>query len=130
MRRKTGEPLTGFDGDPPTRPSPFILVKGVPHVMLLDQVWSEHLIKGFPGVICLGVSFPLSQVLQLAPLAMEVMVSDGLDLILLFSIHYLRGRFHKVGPMLFCFAIRCQQASVEDVMDGPGRGKLELIGNW
>ena len=105
-------------------------MKGVLHVMLLDQFWGKHLIEGFPGVVCFWVILPLDQVLEPVPSAMEAMVSNGLDFILLFSIHYLRGRFRKVDPMFFCFAIRRQQASMEDVMDGPGRGELELISNW
>ena len=99
-------------------------------MMLPDQLWGEHLIEGFPGVVRLWVILPFDQVLEFAPLAMEAMVSNGLDFVFLFSIHYLRGRFHKVGPMLFRFAIRRQQAGMEDVMDGPGWGKLELISNW
>ena len=61
---------------------------------------------------------------------MKTMVSNGLGLIFLFSIHYLRGRFRKVDPMFFGFTIRRQQASMEDVMDGPGRRELELISHW
>ena len=98
--------------------------------MLLDQFWGEHLVEGFPGVVRFRVILPFDQVLEVAPLAMEAMVSNGLNFILLFSVHYLRGRFRKVDPMLFCFAIRHQQAGMEDVMDGPGQGKLELISNW
>ena len=63
-------------------------------------------------------------------MTMEAMVSNGLDFILLFSIHYLRGRFRKIDPMLLCFAIRSQETSMEDVMDGPGWRKLELISHW
>ena len=56
------------------------------------------------------------------------MVSNGLDLVLLLSVHYLRGRFREVDPMFFHFTIRCQQTSVEDVMDGPGRRELDVTG--
>ena len=61
---------------------------------------------------------------------MEAMVSNSLDFILLFSVHYLKGRFRKVDPMLFCLTIRRQQAGMEDVMDSPGQRKLELVSNW
>ena len=122
--------MTRLDGDPPTRSSPFILLKGVFHVMLLNQLWGEHLIGGFPGVVRFWVPLPFDQILEFAPSAMEAMVSNGLDFILLFPIHYLRGRFRKVCSMFFCFAIRRQQAGMEDVMDGPGRRKLELISHW
>ena len=69
--------------------------------MLLNQFWGEHLIEGFPGVVCFWVALPLYQVLELVPSAIEVMVSNGLDLIFLFFVHYVRGRFHKIDPMLF-----------------------------
>ena len=98
--------------------------------MLPDQFWGEHLIEGFPGVVRLWVIFPFDQVLEFAPSAMEAMVLNGLNFIFFFSIYYLRGRFHKVDPMFFRFAIRRQQAGMKDVMDSPGRGKLELISNW
>ena len=122
--------MTGFDGDPPTRSSPFILTKGVFYVMLFDQLRGEHLIRELPGVVRFWVPLPLNQVLEFAPSAMEAMVSNGLDFILLLSIHYLRGRFRKIDPMFLCFAIRCQQTSMEDVMNGPGWRKLELISHW
>ena len=98
--------------------------------MLLNQFWGEHLVGEFPGVVRFWVPLPFDQVLEFAPSAMEAMVSNGLDFVLLFSIHYLGGRFRKVGPMFLRFAIRRQQAGVEDVMDGPGRGELELISHW
>ena len=98
--------------------------------MLPDQVWGEHLIDRFPGVVRFWIVLPFDQVLKLAPSAMEAMVSNGLDLVFLFPVHYFGGRFRKVDPMFFRFTIRRQQASMEDVMDGPGRGELELISNW
>ena len=104
--------MAGFDGDPPTRLSPFIFVKGVLHVMLPDQFWGEHLIEGFPGVVRLWVIFPFDQVLEFAPSAMEAMVLNGLNFIFFFSIYYLRGRLRKVDPMFFCFTIRDRKSVV------------------
>ena len=98
--------------------------------MPFNQIWGEHLVKGFPGVIRFQITLPLDQVLELTPPTMEAMVSNGLDFILLFSVHYFRRRFRKIDLMLLRFTIRHQQASVEDVMDGPGWGELELISNW
>jgi hypothetical protein len=66
--------LEGVDSDPPTRPSPFILVKGVLHVMLLYQIWGEDLIKGLPGVIRIWIALPFDQILEFALLAMITMV--------------------------------------------------------
>ena len=98
--------------------------------MPLDQLWSEHLIGELPGVVRFRIPFPFDQVLEFAPSTMEAMVSNSLDFVLLFSIHYLRRGFRKVDPMFLRFTIRRQQAGMEDVMDGPGRRKLELIGHW
>ena len=100
------------------------------HMMLLNQLGGKHLIKGFSGVVRFRITLPLDQVLELTPSAMEAMVSDGLDFVLLFSVYYLRGRFRKVDPVFLRFTIRRQQAGMEDVVDGPSRGKLELISNW
>ena len=105
-------------------------MKGVFHVMLSDQFRGEHLVGEFPGVVRFWIPLPFDQILEFAPSTMEAMVSNGLDFILLFSIHYLRGRFRKVDPMFLRFMIRRQQAGMEDVMDGPGWRKLELIGHW
>ena len=99
-------------------------------MMPFDQLWGEHLIGEFPGVVRFWVSLPLNQVLEFAPSAMEAMVSNGLDFILLLSIYYLGGRFRKIDPMFLCFAIRCQQARMEDVMNGPGWRELELVSHW
>ena len=99
-------------------------------MMLPDQFRSEHLVEGFPGVVRFWIPLPFDQILEFAPSTMEAMVSNGLDFVLLFSIHYFRRGFRKVDPMFLCFAIGRQQAGMEDVMDGPGRRKLELIGHW
>jgi hypothetical protein len=91
-------------------------------VMPPYQFWGEHLVLGFPSVIGLGVALPFDQVLQLAPSSVITVVSNGLDFVFLLVVDYFGGGFCKVGPVFFRLAIRSQQACVEDVMDGPGRG--------
>ena len=98
--------------------------------MLFNQLWGEYLTREFPGVVRVWVALPFDQILEFTPSAMEAMVSNGLDFILLLPIHYLGGRLCKVDPMFLCFAIRRQQTGMEDVMDGPGWRKLELISYW
>ena len=49
------------------------------------------------------------------------MIDDGLDFILLFSINDVRGRTWKVVPILVSFPERRQEASMKDVMNGPGQ---------
>jgi hypothetical protein len=61
---------------------------------------------------------------------MMSMVSNGLDFVFFFAVDYLGRRFRKVDPMFLCFAIGGQQTCMEHVMNGPGRGKLELVSNW
>jgi hypothetical protein len=57
------------------------------------------------------------------------MPHDGLDLILHLAFDHLRGRWVVIGSVFCSFVIRSQQGGVKDVMDGPGGGKAQLIGN-
>ena len=56
-------------------------------------------------------------------------IDDGLHLKLLFSTDDIWGRPREVGAMGGCLAIRGQEGGMEDVMDGPGGGKLESVSN-
>jgi hypothetical protein len=57
------------------------------------------------------------------------MPQDGLDFILCLPFDHLWGRWIMIGSVFRSLAIRSQQGGVEDVMDGPGRGKAQLISN-
>jgi hypothetical protein len=50
-------------------------------------------------------------------------------LVFFISINQVRGWPREVGAMSTRFAIRGQQGRVEDIMDGPGLGQVELIGH-
>jgi len=52
---------------------------------------------------------------------------DGLDLIFFCPSNQLWRRAAVVGAVLHSFVIRSQQGGMEDVMNGPGWGEVELI---
>ena len=79
----------------------------------------EHIAVVFPGVIGLGVPLPLNQVLESSPFPKMVVISDGLDFVLLFSVDDVWGGSREVGSVLSCFLIRGQKAGVEDIMNCP-----------
>jgi len=55
------------------------------------------------------------------------MSADGLDLEFFFSVHDIWRRSREVDAILGRLAIRSQQTCMKDVMNGPGRGKLQSI---
>ena len=88
-------------------------------VILTDQLIGEYIAVVFPGIVGLGVAFPLDQVLESSPSPEMAMIPDGLDFIFFFSVADVWGRSREVGSVLFRFPIRGQKAGVEDVMYGP-----------
>jgi hypothetical protein len=52
----------------------------------------------------------------------EAVINDGLDLILVFSFDQFGGWFDVIGTVLPGFAIWCEKASMEHVVDFPGVG--------
>ena len=85
------------------------------------------MVSCFPCVVCIGVSFPFDEVLELSFTAKMTMINDGLDLIFFGIFDKVRRWPRVVGPVFCGFAIRGQEGCVEDVMDGPGRGELQLV---
>jgi hypothetical protein len=65
--------------------------------------------------------------LQLAPLATEAVSHDGLDFVFCLALDHLWGRRIVIGSVLRSFVIRSQQGGMEDIMDGPGGGEIQLI---
>ena len=61
---------------------------------------------------------------------MKAVINNVLDLVFCFSCHQFRGRPCVIRPMSLVFVITGQQGGMEDVMNGPGKGKLQLISNW
>ena len=56
------------------------------------------------------------------PLSKMAMIDDGFDLEFFLSINDVWGRPWKVASVLVSFPERHQEAGMEDVMNGPGRG--------
>ena len=54
-------------------------------------------------------------------------INNGLDLVFFGVFDKVRRRPRVVGPVFGGFAIRGQEGCVEDVMNGPGHGELQLI---
>ena len=78
----------------------------------------------FPGVVSLGVSFPLDQVLKDLPPPEIAMISDGLDFVFFFPVDDVWGRSQEIGSVLFRLLVRGQKAGVEDIMYCPRWGKV------
>ena len=47
----------------------------------LDQCGRVYMVSCFPCVVCIGVSFPFDEVLELSSTAKVTVINDGLDLI-------------------------------------------------
>ena len=98
-------------------------------MVLVDKLGRKYLVRWFPCVIRLGVSFPFDQILK-SPCSPEITVTPDLfNFEFHFSFHDVRRGPREVDSMLDRFAIRGQQGRMEDVVDGPGRREGELIGD-
>ena len=78
-------------------------------VVGLEELWSEHLTRSFPRIVCCGVALPPHQVLQLVPFTKETVSHDGLDLVLLFSVDHLGWWLVEIDPVFRSFSVSCQQ---------------------
>ena len=88
------------------------------------------MVSCFPCVICIGIAFPLDKILKLSFTSEVTVINDGLDLVFFGVFDKVRRWPRVVGPVFYSFAIRGQEGRMEDVMDGPGGGELQLICNW
>jgi hypothetical protein len=61
------------------------------------------------------------------PSTKEAMSADGLDFEFFFSVYDIWWWSREVDAILGRLAIKSQQTCVEDVMNGPGRGKFQSI---
>jgi hypothetical protein len=68
------------------------------------------------------VSLPFEEVLQGPPLPIEMVINNGFDFVLVFTLDQFWGWFDVVGAMLWGLAIRREEAGVEHVVDLPGVG--------
>ena len=85
------------------------------------------MVSCFPRVVCIGIALPFDKILELSFTSEVTVINDGLDFILFGVFDKVRWWPRVVGPMFRGFTIRSQEGRVKDVMDGPGRGELQLI---
>ena len=86
-----------------------------------------YVVSCLPRVVCIGVSFPFDEVLELSFTSEVTVINDGLDFIFFGVFDKVRRWSRVVGPMFRGFAIRGQEGGVEDVMNGPGCRELQLV---
>ena len=86
-----------------------------------------YVVSCFPCVVCIGISFPFDEILELSFTSEVTVINDSLDFVLLGIFDKVRRWPRVVGPVFYSFTIGGQQGCVEDVMDGPGCGELQLI---
>ena len=76
-------------------------------VVDLEELRSEHLIRGLPRIVRYGVTLPPYQVLEFASFAKESVSHDGLDLVFFLPIDHLGWWFMEVGPMFGSLLVPC-----------------------
>jgi hypothetical protein len=81
-----------------------------------------HLPCRFPGVVCVWVSFPFEEILQGLLPAVEAVINNGLDFVLVFALDQFGGWLDVIGAVLRSFAIGGEEAGVEHIVDLPGIG--------
>jgi hypothetical protein len=99
------------------------------------EVWvndyvSMGLIGIFPGVVTFGISLPFDQVLQGFVASPSLVCMDLFHFIFFFSINQIRGRSCKVGPMCWCFSVRCQETGVKHRVNTPLGWEFKLYSDW
>ena len=75
----------------------------------LGQCGRVYMVSCFPCVVCIGVSFPFDEVLELSFTAKMTMINDGLDLIFFGIFDKVRRWPRVVGPVFHCFTIGGQE---------------------
>ena len=75
----------------------------------------------FPGVVRVGIPFPLHKVLEIMISPETTMINDGLDFKFFFSVDDVWGWPREVVAVLGGFPEWRQEAGAKYVMDGPGR---------
>ncbi len=74
-------------------------------MVLLDQQQSLQVGDWFPGVIALGVSHPLYEILQLFLASMTSVALDGLDLVLFVIVDEVRWGPRELFTMFNCLNV-------------------------
>ena len=85
------------------------------------------MVSCLPRVICIGVAFPLDEILKLSFTSEVTVINYGFYFVFFGVFDKVRRWPRVVGPMFFSFAIRGQEGCMKYVMNGPGCGELQLI---
>ena len=85
------------------------------------------MVSCFPRVVCIGVSLPFDKILELSFTSEVTVINDGLDFIFFGVFDKVRWWPRVVDSVFRGLAIRGQEGRMENVMDGPGCGELQLI---
>ena len=106
------------------------LLYGVRSMISLDLGGGEHLLHRLPRIVSCGISLPLDEVLKV-PLLTEISMPQNVFYFkFFFPVYQFRGWSKVIGSLLLRHPIGRQQQGMEDIVDGPGRGKLKLIRHW
>ena len=85
------------------------------------------MVSCFPCVVCIGIALPLDKILKLSFTSEVTVIDDGFNFVLFGVFDKVRRWPRVVGPMFCRFTIRGQEGCVKHVMNGPGRGELQLV---
>ena len=77
-----------------------------------------------------GVALPSHEVLLLLPTAKRPLLENAFDFPFWFSFQNIRRWFDKIWAVLIGFFVRCEEGSMEDVMDFPGGREFEFVSNF
>ena len=91
------------------------------------ESWGVYLSCWLPRVISIRVALPVNKILEGACSPVESVINDTFYFVFCFSRDKVRWWSRVVGAMGLVFMIRGQERGMEDVMNGPGYGELELI---
>lgn len=103
---------------------PFMRFKRAQSVIGIYEFWGMHLGSGLPRIIRIRVSLPFDEVLECSRPSREPVIDDALHLVFFFPFEKVRWWSRVVRPMFFAFVIWGKEGCVEDVVNGPGHGKM------
>jgi hypothetical protein len=95
------------------------MLQWVTLMIFSEQPWGLDVFNGLPGIVALGIPFPLDQILELAPPAAMAMVSNRLDFVLLPIIDKVRWGPREVLPVLIRLFKRHEERGMKHGVYGP-----------
>ena len=75
-------------------------------MVILDQVGCVHISGVLPGIVGVGIAFPLQEILQAFVPPEGPMIDDGFYFVLHLISHEVRWRTHEVGTVGRSFDVR------------------------